>query len=135
MTKDNTKRNISTEVDRGNSALRAARVLFAEQLFADAVSRAYYAAFHYARALLLTIGEEAKTHAGVELLLQRELVRTGRFSPDIGRLLSRLKAYRLDADYSADFVFTQPGAEEEISAAVRFIDEANRLLAEGNWLD
>lgn len=133
MTDDNKKRNIATEIARGEASLRAATVLLAESLFADAVSRAYYAAFHHARALLLTLGEEPRTR-GVELLLQRELVRAGRFSPDIGKLLGRLRAYRVDADYTADYVFTRASAEEELAAASRFIEEARRLLVEGDWI-
>jgi uncharacterized protein len=134
VTKDNKKRNIATEIARGDAAFRAAELLSAQGLFADAVSRAYYAAFHYARALLLTIAEEPKTHAGVELLLQREFIRPGRFAPDIGRLLSRLKTYRLDADYTADYVFTEIGTQEEIDAARSFIEETRRVLADDGWL-
>jgi hypothetical protein len=44
VTDDNKKRNIATEIARGEASLRAATVLLAESLFADAVSRAYYAA-------------------------------------------------------------------------------------------
>ena len=134
MTDDNKRKNISTELARGDAALRAGEVLVEQGLFADAISRTYYAAFHYARAVLLTMGEEAKTHAGVELLLQREFVRAGRFAPDIGRLLSRLKSYRLDADYTADYVFTEASAREELTAAKTFIAEAKRVLADGNWV-
>jgi uncharacterized protein len=89
MTKENRKKNIATELARADAALRAAQVLHAQGLFADAVSRAYYAAFHHARAVLLTIVEEPNTHAGVEVLLQREFVRSGRFAPEARRVLAQ----------------------------------------------
>lgn len=69
MTGDNRRKNIAAEVRRGDESLESAEILVAAGKFADAISRAYYAAFHYARALLLTLGEEPKTHAGLERLL------------------------------------------------------------------
>ena len=56
MTNENRKKNIALEVAHGREALQAAEVLLAASLFRDAVSRAYYAAFHFACALLLTLG-------------------------------------------------------------------------------
>jgi uncharacterized protein (UPF0332 family) len=133
VTKENRKKNISIEIARAEESLRAAETLVAAGLNADAVSRAYYAAFHFARALLLTIAEEPKSHGGVDRLVQREFVRTGQMPPEIGLLLSRLQAYRSDADYAADHVFTREAAETELSAAKRFIEHVRRLLQEGKW--
>ena len=52
MTKDNQRKNVAAEVARGEESRRAAAVLLAAGLAADAVRRAYYAALHYARAVL-----------------------------------------------------------------------------------
>ncbi len=124
MTGDNRKKNIAAEVVRGDESLESAELLLAAGKFADAVSRAYYPAFHYARALLLTVGEEARSHAGLERLLHRDIVRQGKLDPDVARLLSRLQKFRLDADYTAEFVFTSTGAAEEVAAARTFVNEA-----------
>ena len=51
MTHDNRRRNIDAEVRRGDESLESAEILYAAGKLADAVSRAYYAAFHYAQAL------------------------------------------------------------------------------------
>lgn len=134
MTKDNRKKNIAAELKRGDASLASAKILLGAGQPADAVSRAYYAAFHYARALLLTAGEESKTHGGVERLLQREFVRTGTLDPDIARLLSRLQKYRQDADYSAEFVFTQTAATEEVDAAQSFTAAVLEILSAGDWI-
>lgn len=133
MTNENRKKNIAVELARGNDALDSARILLAAGKFADCVSRAYYAAFHYARALLLTAGEETRTHAGLERLVQREFVRTGKLDADVARLLSPLQKYRQDADYAAEFVFTRAGAEEELRAAETFTGAVRDLLARDGW--
>ena len=90
--------------------MQSAELLLAANMFADAVSRAYYGAFHYARALLLMLGEEPVTHAGVERLLHRDVVRAGILSADVARQFARLQKMRLDADYTSEFVFTAIGA-------------------------
>jgi uncharacterized protein len=94
VTGDNRRKNIAAEVRRGDESLESAEILLTAGKLADAVSRAYYAAFHYARALLLTLGDEARTHAGVERMLHRDLVREGAFDPDVARLFSRLQKFR-----------------------------------------
>lgn len=118
MTTENRRRNIAAEVRRGNEALESARILLDAGMHADAVSRAYYGAFHYARALLLMLGEEARTHGSLERMLQRDLVREGKLDPDVARLFSRLQKFRQDADYDAESVFTKKGASEEVAIVV-----------------
>jgi uncharacterized protein (UPF0332 family) len=134
VTDDNKRKNIAAECRRGDESLESADLLLGAGKLADAVSRAYYAAFHYARALLLTVGEEARTHGGLERLLQRDLVRTGAFDADVAKLLSRLQKFRQDADYTSEFVFSPQGAREEVDAARRFVAEAKTVLARGGWL-
>jgi uncharacterized protein (UPF0332 family) len=114
--------------------MRAAELLLAENMFADAVSRAYYGAFHYARALLLMLGEEPVTHAGVERLLHRDVVRSGILDPDIARQFGRLQKMRLDADYTSEFVFTAHGAGEDVAAARQFVDASRQILQDRGWL-
>ncbi len=134
MTRDNRRKNIAAEVKRGDESLDSAKLLLGAGKLADAVSRAYYAAFHYARAMLLTLGEETRTHGGLERLLHRDLVREGALDPEVARLFSRLQKFRQDADYTAEFVFTAAGAAEEVAAAERFVREARALLGRGGWL-
>lgn len=98
------------------------------------MSRAYYGAFHYARALLLTLGEEPVTHAGVERLLHRDFVRAGTLDPDIARLFGRLQKTRVEADYTSEILFTQHGADEEVDGARQFVAAAKAVLTKGGWL-
>jgi uncharacterized protein (UPF0332 family) len=71
--------------------LRAAHQLLTVGLLNDAVSRAYYAALHVARALLLTEGVEPQTHAGVSSMLGMHFVVSGRLAPEHAKELARLK--------------------------------------------
>ena len=134
MTEDQKRDNIAAEVARGDGALKSAELLLGAGQLADAVSRAYYAAYHYARALLLTVGEEPRTHGGVERLLQRDFVRTGRLTPEVAATLSRLMTLRQNADYVVEYVFTVAMATDQVDTARAFLAAARALLTAEGWL-
>jgi uncharacterized protein (UPF0332 family) len=134
VTKDNQKRNIAEEVAKGDDLLETAELLHRAAKFSDAVSRAYYAVFHFASALLLTEGLQTKSHGGLSRLLQSHFVKPGRLSPESGATFVKLLALRLDADYSAASVFSEATARAELDAAIAFTEEARKLLAAGGWI-
>jgi len=125
---ENTAVHVKAELARGDDALRAAHELLKLGLLHDAVSRAYYAAFHVARALLLAEGVEPPTHAGVSSMLGLHYVVPGRLAPERAKDLARLEQFRGEADYNRFFVFTPDGAAEEVAAADRFCAAGRALL-------
>jgi hypothetical protein len=98
LTDPNRRAHVAAELRRSEEALRAARSLLDLGLYADAVSRAYYAALHAAQALLLTEGVEPRTHRGVSGMLGLHFVVPGRIAPDRAKDLSRLEQFREEAD-------------------------------------
>ncbi len=101
MNDENRRENLRDEVSRGEQALRAADALIQLGLFSDAISRAYYGAFHYLRALLLTRGIQPKSHAGVISQVSLEFIRPGHLPSKHNRLLGGLQRARELADYDA----------------------------------
>jgi uncharacterized protein (UPF0332 family) len=128
VTEDQKRAAIVAEIARGRDALEEASLLLGANKLAGAISRAYYGVFHYARALLLTIGEEPRTHGGLVRLLQANFVRTGEMTPETGAILSRLMSMRQDADYTAEYVFTPAMAQKEVDEARAFIASATSIL-------
>ncbi len=53
------------------------------------MSRAYYAVMHYARALLVTVDEEPKTHEGILWRFSLHFVKSGAVSEAEGKILDR----------------------------------------------
>ena len=49
-------------LSRAKSKLKAAQYLYEQGFFDDAISRAYYSAYHAAYALLILLGSSPKTH-------------------------------------------------------------------------
>jgi hypothetical protein len=130
MSPENLRIHVHAELGRADQALRAAHELLKLGLLNDAVSRAYYAALHVARALLLTEGLEPRTHGGVSATLSLHFVASGRLPPEHAKELARLEQFRGEADYNRFFVFTYEGAAEEVATADRFCAAGRRLLEE-----
>ena len=128
MTEPNRLANARAEAALGDDALRAASALVELGLHNDAVSRAYYAAFHYARALLLVAGLEPKTHRGVVSLLLEHYEKPGRLEPGAVSILARLQTFRGLADYDATERLAKERAETEVAAARLFVEKARALM-------
>jgi uncharacterized protein len=135
MSPENARVHVRAELERGAQALRAANELLKLGLLNDAVSRAYYAALHVARALLLSEGVEPQSHAGVSSMLGLHFVVPGRLGAEHAKELSRLEQFRVEADYNRFFVFSPDGAAEEVAVAARFCSAGESLLAAAGWVD
>jgi uncharacterized protein (UPF0332 family) len=129
VTSENRRRNAAAELERAEMCLNEARQLQAAALPYGAASRAYYAVFHAARALLFSTGIEATSHKGVVSMIGERFVRPGHLSSQMGRLVSRMQRDREDADYSTGAVFTTDEASRMIVDAEAFVAEAHRLVA------
>ena len=112
---------------KARRSLAAARRDRAEEDYDFAVSRAYYAMFYAAEALLLHRGLSFSRHSGVIAGLQREYVASGELSRGHYEALQRGFEDRSEADYVVP-VGTLATAEETIRAADAFMSAAERLL-------
>ncbi len=130
MTLDNQRANARDELARADAALRAAEALLAAGLHADAVSRAYYGAYHYLRALLHTRALEPRSHAGALRLLNVEFIRRGTLPSSVNRVLAGLQRSRELADYDPSITFAAMDAEAILREAREFAAIVAPLLAD-----
>lgn len=128
MTEDNARQNAAMEMERAKEVLAEARYLVTGGFYNGAVTRAYYAAFHGARALLFTRGLESKTHRGVIQLFNLHFVKDGPLSTQVAEHLSRLETYRELSDYAAIAQFTEAQTREELARAEAFIAACRSLI-------
>ena len=109
-------------------AEKEAHALFDLGLYRGACSRAYYAMFNMARALLLARGHEpeaTKTHRTVLQTFSNEFVRNGPFDKEDGRQLQRAAEARHLADYSGRV--PREDAERVMMALDRFMTTAKAI--------
>ena len=135
MTDPARRESIREALARADEALRAAQALVDAGLFTDAVSRAYYAAFHYLSALLLSRGLEARAHGGALHLLNREFIRSGLLPTAHNRLLAGLQRTRELADYDPAVDFCADDARSQIEEARAFAADALEILRREGWTD
>ncbi len=108
--------------------LKAAELLFASGLYTDAVSRAYYAAFSAARAMLATKELDSRKHSGVISLFNQHFVKTGTVSREAGRVLMEARDLREEGDYNDFYVANQEDASRIIAGAKLFLFGIRELL-------
>ena len=111
-------------------AEREAQALFELGLYRGACSRAYYAMFNMARALLLARGHEpaaTKTHRTVLQTFSNEFVRNGPFDKSDGRELQRAAEARHLADYGGRV--PREDAERVMAALGKFMETAKAILS------
>jgi len=113
--------NAREQAERGTECLAEARYLLEGGFRNAAVSRAYYAAYHWARALLFLKGVEPKTHRGVIQLLALHYVQTGALSEDAAAAIAHLETYRELSDYNAKTTFDTSQATAEVRRAEQFV--------------
>jgi uncharacterized protein (UPF0332 family) len=133
MTDDNRRAAILAEWERAVESLADAGILADAGRASGAVSRAYYAAFHAAKALCLTIGLQPRSHAGVRSLLGLHFVRTGQLDPDLVHRLSQAARAREDADYEPTTVFGPSHAEEALQQARALMGAIDALLVRDGY--
>jgi len=124
VTRENRLANARAEVAAARDAVRVAEAALTIDVRRDAMSRAYYAAFHAARALLLLEGAEPKTHAGVGRMIGEQLVRAGKMDAKSALLVTRLQAYRQASDYAYAFAIDLDDARRELGEVRAFVEHA-----------
>jgi uncharacterized protein (UPF0332 family) len=133
LTRANRQKNLTLELEKGDSALRAAKLCAQAALWDDAVSRAYYAAFHHVQAILLSEGLESRSHAGEHHLFHLHFIKAGLVPARVGKLIAALQKFREQADHERAFEFTEAGAREELANAEEVCAALREKLATDGW--
>lgn len=122
-------------LDKAQNKLGVAEKLLDSKAYDDAVSRAYYAAFHAAQAMLLIEGLSADTHHGVVTLFGLHFVKTGKIDKKFGRYLANLKDDRENGDYEIFSTIDEELARKAVKEAREFVAEINKLISQQNLLE
>jgi len=119
---------VIARLTKATQKLAAARADLEAGRYDDAASRAYYAMFHAARAVLAARGLTAKTHAGLGAVFAEQFVRTGVIDARFGRWFGQGRRAREVGDYD-DFLAVEPDeATQTVDHAAQFVDEMRRQL-------
>lgn len=123
-----TKSLINGYLEKAKEKLNIAVSLLEDGAYDDAVSRAYYAAFHAATAVLMTEGLTAETHRGLLNLFGLHFIKTGKIDRKYGKYLANLKDDREAGDYEAFSAIDKETAERSVNEATEFLKAMEQYL-------
>lgn len=104
-------------------------MLFTNNFYGFAASRAYYAMFYIAKVFLLDKNLTFSSHAAVIAEFGREFAKTGQVPAHFHRYLIDSQAVRFIGDYDTKKEVTKDDAEEEIKRAAEFIQFAENFFS------
>ena len=119
---------IKANLERAAQSIQAARQLASSGYYDFAASRAYYAAFYAATALLLHEGMEFKKHSAVIASVHQKFVKTGKLDKVHGKHLNWLFELRGIGDYGGLAHVSLHESERAIEAAEQFLEAIQTLL-------
>lgn len=113
---------------KAEESLKAAHLLLREGHPDFSASRAYYAMFYLAEALLLGDGLAFSKHAGVIAAFGKEFVKTGRLPDALHRYLIEGMERRNLGDYAMGTGVSTAAAEEQLRWAGEFLLQAAAFM-------
>ncbi|GAB4496566.1 MAG: HEPN domain-containing protein [Anaerolineales bacterium] len=119
---------IAANLERAEQSIQAAITLASKGYYDFAASRAYYATFYGATALLLSQGLDFSKHSSVIASIHQQFVKTGKLSKEQGKDLNWLFEIRSIGDYGGTAHVSQAQAERAIQAAENFLKALQSLL-------
>jgi len=122
---------IAANLERAEASIQAARELTTGGYYDFAASRAYYAAFYAATALLLSEELDFSRHSGVIAAIHQRFVKTGKLDKRYGKDLNWLFELRGVGDYGATIHVSDQDARKAIEAAEDFLSAIRSLMREG----
>jgi len=119
---------VIANLERAEQAVDAARKLVSDGYYDFAASRAYYAVFYAASALLLHEGLEFRKHSGVIAAIHQQFIKSGKLEKEYGKNLNWLFELRSIGDYGVTVHVPKSDADQAIKAASSFLQKARSIL-------
>jgi len=123
-------REIAANFQRAETSIQAAKELASGGYYDFVASRAYYAAFYAATALLLSEELEFGRHSGVIASIHQMFVKRGRLDKKHGKDLNWLFELRGVGDYGTTIHVSQQDAGRAVETAEDFLRITKSLIQE-----
>ena len=112
------------------SDLKSARILLEAEEYKGANNRAYYGIFHAINAVHALNEKSYKRHKDAIGNFNKDYVKTGIFSREIGRKISHAEEIRHACDYDDFYIASKAETENQIVVADEFIQLAEEYCME-----
>lgn len=109
-------------IELARSNLNAAQILLQAEEYRSANNRAYYAIFQAINAVHALAGDAYKRHKDAIANFNKNYVKTGVFSRDMGRKISEAEEIRHASDYDDFYIASKEESARQVAVAEEFID-------------
>lgn len=134
MNNPNIKVRVRLEIEKSEESFKAAKLLLDTGLYDEAISSAYYAMFHMAKSVLLSVNEEPSTHHGLITLYGLHFIKPKLMEELYNDMLIDAKESREASDYDAARKFTKEEASEKVDNAMKFNQRISKYLKEQGYI-
>jgi uncharacterized protein (UPF0332 family) len=129
------KRTIGAYLTRSHEDIETAGLLLANGRYRVALTRAYYAVFYAASAVLLSAGIKRSKHSGVQSAFRRFFVKPSIIEVEYSDIYGAARDARELSDYELWFMPAEEFTEIVVVDAERFVARMERYLREVGAID
>ncbi len=127
------EKEILSLIKKARRSLKAAELLFSKGDYDFAISRAYYAMFYCAEAVLLTRNMKFKKHSTVIAMFGKEFVKTGLLPEELHQYLIKAYSAREKGDYESLFMQSEEEAQDILKETEEFISTTEKFLLDKGY--
>ena len=128
------RQTVKTYLNAAHEALAGCQYNIDGGYYAIAISRAYYAVFYSANALLVTKGLARGKHSGTISAFRQSFVKPGTIEPEYSDIYGSLMDDRHVSDYDMDAKIEPERAESDVQSAREFVVRIETYLQTEGWL-
>lgn len=122
------KEEVVKLLERADEALAVTKTLFNNEYFGDSVSKAYYAMFYAASALLIQNNIVCHKHSAIISAIGRYFVKGGKLKTKFHQMLIAAFEDREMADYNVAWNATADEAKKRYLSASAFIEAIKKII-------
>lgn len=122
------KSEVSELLDKAKRSIKTAKKILKDNEFDFAGSRAYYAMFYVAEALLLERGLAFSSHSAIIANFGKEFAKTGLLNPKFHNYLIKSQDRRNIGDYAIGSHLTEEEVREMLTWAKEFLKAGENYL-------
>ncbi|MBQ6707655.1 MAG: HEPN domain-containing protein [Clostridia bacterium] len=115
-------------LSHAEDCLREAKLLLEANEFKGAANRAYYAAFHSLRSVLILDEFDSKKHSGIIAKFRENYLKTELFSKEISDYISSLFRVRSASDYDDFYIISKDEAKSQVEKAEIILEQIKLFL-------
>lgn len=115
-------------IAHAEDCLREAQLLLKGNEYKGTANRAYYAAFHALRAVLILDEFDSKKHSGIIAKFRENYLKTGLFNKEISDYISSLFRIRTASDYDDFFIVSKEDSREQLKKAEKIVIQIKEYL-------